>query len=102
MITRVTEGSPAWKAGLNVNDELIAIDGFRVKSVPPVYFGEKVPGDRIICTLSRNGILRDIHLTVGFTPVSIESLKQIDEPTDQQKLVFEKWLGEEWEIPAEE
>ncbi len=96
IITRVTEGSPAWDAGLNVNDEFIAIDGFRVKSAPPQYLGEKVPGDRIICTLSRNGVLRDIHLTVGFTPVTIESIKQVGEPTDQQKLVFEKWLGGAW------
>ncbi len=96
VITRVLEDSPAWKAGLNVNDELIAIDGFRVKSTTPKYFGEKVPGDRIVCTLSRNGILQDIHVTVGFTPTSIESVSQVEEPTDQQKLVFKKWLGLEW------
>ncbi|MEA3287196.1 MAG: PDZ domain-containing protein [Candidatus Marinimicrobia bacterium] len=102
MITRVTEGSPAWNVGLNVNDELIAIDGFRVKSATPQYFGEKVPGDRIICTLSRNGILRDIHLTVGFTPTTIEIVKQIEAPSGQQKQVFEKWLGLEWEAAETE
>ncbi len=96
VITRVLEDSPAWNTGLNVNDELIAIDGFRVKSTTPKYFGEKVPGDRIVCTLSRNGILQDIHVTVGFTPTSIESVRQVEEPTDQQKLVFKKWLGLEW------
>jgi len=102
MITRIMEDSPAWNAGLNANDELVAIDGFRVDSAAPQYLGEKIPGDRIICTLSRNGIMRDIHLTVGFTPVKIESLKQIEAPSDQQKLVFEKWLGLEWEKPESE
>ena len=97
MITNVMEGSPAWEAGLNADDELIAIDGFRSESAPPTYFGEKVPGDRVVCTVSRNGILRDIHLTVGFTPTSISSLKQVEEPTEGQKLVFEKWLGIPWE-----
>lgn len=93
MITEVVEGSPAWDAGLNVDDELLAIDGFRVESAPPVYLGEKVPGDRIVCTVSRNGILRDIHLTVGFTPVAIESISQTEEPSEKQERVFEKWLG---------
>ncbi|MBT4035577.1 MAG: M61 family metallopeptidase [Candidatus Marinimicrobia bacterium] len=96
MITSVTENSPAWDAGLNVHDELVAIDGFRVKSVSPDYFREKVPGDRIICTVSRNGILQDLHLTVGFKPTSISELKQIEEPDENQKLVFEKWLGVPW------
>ena len=96
MITSVVEKSPAWDAGLNVYDELVAIDGFRVKSTKPDYFREKVPGDRIICTVSRNGILQDLHLIVGFKPVEITELKQIEEPSETQKLVFEKWLGEPW------
>jgi len=92
MITSILEDSPAWDAGLNVNDELIAIDGFRVKSSSPAYLSEKIPGDRIIYTVSRNGILRDIHLTVGFTPVEIKELKQVEEATDAQHQVFERWL----------
>ena len=97
MITSVVESSPAWDAGLNVKDELVAIDGFRVKSSSPDYFREKVPGDRIICTVSRNGILKDLHLTVGFKPSSITELKQIKEPSEIQKVVFEKWLGLPWD-----
>ncbi len=97
VITRISEDSPAWKAGLNVNDELIALDGFRVKSASPQYLGEKVPGDRIVCTVSRNGILRDIHLTIGFTPTAVKSLTQVTEPSKQQKLVFKKWLGVNWD-----
>lgn len=102
MITRVTESSPAWEAGLNVHDELIAIDGFRAKSSKPDYFNEKVPGDRIICTVSRNGILKELHLTVGFTPLKISELKQVDEPTEVQKLVFEKWLRMAWDEAEKE
>jgi predicted metalloprotease with PDZ domain len=102
MITSVLENSPAWDAGLNVHDELVAIDGFRVKSAKPDYFREKVPGDRIICTVSRNGILVDIHLTVGFEPTTIAELKQIKEPDEHQKLVFEKWLGVPWEADTKD
>ncbi|MBT7579683.1 MAG: hypothetical protein HN633_13045 [Candidatus Marinimicrobia bacterium] len=80
-----------------MKDELVAIDGFRVKSSSPDYFREKVPGDRIICTVSRNGILKDLHLTVGFKPSSITELKQIKEPSEIQKVVFEKWLGLPWD-----
>lgn len=100
IISSVVENSPAWEAGLNVHDELVAIDGFRVKSPKPDYFREKTPGDRIICTVSRNGILKDLHLTVGFKPAEITELRQIDEPSDSQKLVFEKWLGVPWDEGA--
>jgi len=96
MITSVVESSPAWEAGLNVHDEVIAIDGFRVKSTKPDYFREKVPGDRIIWTVSRNGIIKEIHLTVGFKPTEITDLRQTEEPSEAQKLVFEKWLGLPW------
>lgn len=97
MITSVVENSPAWDAGLNAHDELVAIDGFRVTSASPEYFGEKIPGDRIVCTVSRSGVLKELHLTVGFKPLSISELKQVDEPDDSQKLVFEKWLRLPWE-----
>ena len=96
MITAVDESSPAWDAGLNVNDELVAIDGFRTKSAKPLYLGEKVPGDRIICTVSRNGVLKDIHLTVGFTPTVLSKIKQVSDPEDAQIVVFSKWLGLSW------
>jgi len=102
MISRVTEGSPAWEAGLNVNDELVAIDGFRVESTKPDYFNEKIPGDRIVCTISRNGILLDIQLTLGFTPTRIEALKQVENPNTSQIVVFEKWLGLPWVEATEE
>ena len=102
MITNVVEDSPAWDAGLNVHDELVAIDGFRVKSSAPDYFREKVPGDRIICTVSRNGILKDIHLTVGFKPMTISTLNQVEEPSEHQQLVFEKWLGLPWQDEVNE
>lgn len=101
-ITSVVEDSPAWEAGLNVNDELVAIDGFRVKLAKPDYFREKVPGDRIVCTVSRNGVLKDLQLTVGFQPLEISALSQVKEPSEDQQLVFEKWLGLPWETPATE
>lgn len=101
-ITRVTEGSPAWNEGLNVRDELVAIDGFRVTSANPDYLREKIPGDRIVCTVSRNGILRDVHVTVGFKPVEIDGLSQVEAPSVQQKLVFEKWLQNPWDEETEE
>lgn len=102
VITRVYEGSPAWSAGLNVNDELVAIDGFRSLNSPPEYLGEKVPGDRIVCTVARNGVLKDIQLTLGYKPVQLKRLQQTETPSDQQKLVFEKWLGLDWNDKEDE
>jgi predicted metalloprotease with PDZ domain len=102
MIRNVVEESPAWTAGLSVNDELLAIDGFRAESSNPEYLREKIPGDRIVCTVSRKGMLRDIHVTVGFKPLELETLSQVEEPTSEQRQVFEAWLQSSWETPTEE
>ncbi|MCF7826547.1 MAG: hypothetical protein K9N29_07835 [Candidatus Marinimicrobia bacterium] len=65
--------------------------------LPPFYFREEVAGDRLLCTVIRNGVLQDIHLTVGFKPTTVSELIQIKEPSESQKLVVKKWLGLPWD-----
>ena len=96
LIRRVVENSPAWTAGINVHDELIALDGFRVTQFPPIYLKERRAGDRIIATVSRTGILQDISLTLGSPPESILGLSRVENPSDDQKLIYQTWLGTAW------
>ncbi|MCF7801781.1 MAG: PDZ domain-containing protein [Candidatus Marinimicrobia bacterium] len=96
MIRRVIENTPAWEAGLNVDDELIALDGFRVRRFPPSYLKECKPGERIIATVSRDDILQDIPVILGVAPTAIRQISRIDTATHEQKILYHAWLNQDW------
>ena len=68
-VRRVVRGSPSDVAGLNVDDELIALDGYRVDpSTWPDRLGLYRPGDAVPLTVSRRGKLIELPLRLGSKP----------------------------------
>ncbi|TVQ90260.1 MAG: M61 family peptidase [Deltaproteobacteria bacterium] len=61
-ITRITRGSPAWGADVIVGDELIAIDGHRLKGSVRDLLRGKPPGQQVELLLSRRDRLRKVRL----------------------------------------
>lgn len=96
IIRRVIENTPAWQAGVNVNDELIALNGFRVSQFPPRYLKECKPGDQVIATISRDEVLQEIPVKLGHTPAGIKAITRIKDPTDQQRRLYQTWLDHTW------
>jgi len=71
LITSVSSGSPAERAGLIKGDVIIAIDGFRIRNGDDLstYLETKTePGQTILVTVIRAGSKIDIQLTVGARP----------------------------------
>ena len=96
-VASVTEGSPAWKAGLSVKDDLVALDGARI--VPEEWekrVDELEPGDRVRLTLFRNGFLRELPLVVGARENAAWVIRRLDHPTEAQRRVYEGWLWNPW------
>jgi predicted metalloprotease with PDZ domain len=91
-IKAVVENGPAWHAGLNVGDEIVAMDGFRVESSKLAYFKMRKPGDMVEVTINRKGILRDLVVTVGFWPDEISALRKMDALSEGQQSLLEAWL----------
>lgn len=94
-ITSVARGSAAWNDGLNVNDLVLAVDGKAVEgNLEQVMLdmGKKV-GDKVVFNIKRNGLLRDIPVTL--TSKSLLKLKATVDPNASalQKAVFKKWAG---------
>ena len=91
-VTAVLRGSTGWVDGINVNDELLTIDGTPITDMATVLNGKKV-GDKIVV-----GVLRDgLHLNLPVTLLrndrvryKIESAADI---TPEQMVVRKKWLG---------
>ncbi|HET9679257.1 MAG TPA: PDZ domain-containing protein [Gammaproteobacteria bacterium] len=93
IIEQIKRGTPAYKAGLNVGDELIAIDDIRItednykdrmKHYPPQ--------SEVRVTFSRRGELRELNVTLGAKPAEKWELKIVENPSEAQKARLESWL----------
>ncbi len=92
LVNYVERGTAAWQAGINVNDELLAINGNRIADLEkPLQF--LLPGDIIDLTLVRDGRLIELPLTLQNQHKIKYRIEEITEPSFQQKLVYHKWLG---------
>lgn len=83
------EGSPAWKAGLSIEDEILAINNRRVTSDSySKVLSWSRPGDQIDILVSRRGKVMTLPLTLEEKPKKLK-LKQAKEPSDLEKAIFE-------------
>lgn len=91
-VSSVVRNSPAWKQGIYVNDEIIAINNFRVNGEVSSFLMDKKPGDFLDIILSRDGILRSTKITLSKNELTNFRLTKVANPTEQQKFIYKKWL----------
>lgn len=94
MVEQVLRNSAAWNGGLNVGDEIIAVNGQRVMSgmIDALEKGS-TPGDQWSVIISRDGLLRVLDITLEVdTRVRYQIEKRAD-ATEAEKALYEKWLG---------
>jgi predicted metalloprotease with PDZ domain len=91
MVTQVERDTAAWHTGINVNDELLTINGNRITELEKsLQF--QLPGDTIDIALIRDGRLLEIPLTLQNQPKIKYQIEEIAEATFTQILVRNKWL----------
>jgi predicted metalloprotease with PDZ domain len=95
VVAGVPRGTPAFDAGLNAGDELLAIDGFRVM---PDQFRARMatthPGDTVTVLVTRLGEVTPIKATLSAKPVVSWIVTVLPEATAAQKAHLASWLGE--------
>jgi predicted metalloprotease with PDZ domain len=93
-ITNVIAGSSADTAGLDRDDIVIGIDG---RTVDEDAFNETIlehkPGDTLHITVIRLGEIKEIPVTLIASPYPSYKLKPMENPTDQQKAIYNSWMG---------
>jgi predicted metalloprotease with PDZ domain len=100
-VVGVTAGSPADQQGLNLNDELIAVNGFRVnQELLTARLEETPPGTELDFLISRDGRLRSIHVALGEKQAADHRIEQVADPTPRQKQIYESWLRASWKKPG--
>ena len=99
IVTNVSRQSPAWIAGLNVNDEILSIDGNRINNVSDPRLSEvekfistKKPGEKITISFSRDALIRKIELTLVRNPNHRFRIASLSNLTEAQIAVRKRWL----------
>lgn len=98
IITNVSRSSAAWTGGLNVNDEILAIDDCRINNVPDPrleldkFISGKRVGDKINVLVNRDGLLKNIDITLVRNPGYKYRIVSADNPTPAQLAVRKRWL----------
>jgi len=102
IIANVARNSSAWVDGLNVNDELIAIDNYRITgAVDPVIktsdldrsINSHKVGDVLEFLISRDGILQTLRVTLVANPSGKFKIEFDKEATEEQLMVRKRWLN---------
>jgi predicted metalloprotease with PDZ domain len=95
VITSVRRGTPGLDAGLNVDDEIIAIDDVRVRAADGLAarLAQYRPGDKVTMLVARRDRLMTINVTLGTDPGRPWRLEQAPNATDEQKARFEALMG---------
>jgi predicted metalloprotease with PDZ domain len=91
-VRRVDLDGPAWRAGLNVGDVLIALDGERLGDDPDPVLVRHAPGDTVTIAYFRDGRLREAALTLGTARADHELVPDPDAP-DAARELRRGWLG---------
>lgn len=99
IVTKVLKDSPASLAGINVDDEWISLDGYRVT---PEGWTERLnlyrPNDLLSCWFSRRGKMIELKVKLGEQPRETWTLQRVTKPSESQEAHWIHWL----QIPSVE
>jgi predicted metalloprotease with PDZ domain/ketosteroid isomerase-like protein len=96
-VRAVREDGPAFDAGVEVDDTIIALDDRRMTDSNLDDLLEDVePGQTIALTVMRNDVLRTMSITASEAAEIDIAFKRVDDPTDAQRAAYESWLGQPW------
>jgi predicted metalloprotease with PDZ domain len=93
-VSRVEAHSPASDSGVNTDDEILAINGFRLTDDLDSRLKQFKVGDELELLIARRGKIQTLTITIGEKPKSEWLLKPAGGPTEQQSANLKKWLGQ--------
>jgi predicted metalloprotease with PDZ domain len=94
LVTHVRRDGPAHGAGLNVDDEVLAIDGIRVRADRLDERLEQYrPGDRVDVLLARRDRVMHLDLVLAEEPHQAWRLAIAPAISDSQRAQLTRWLG---------
>lgn len=105
-VSSVTRNSAAWVGGLNVNDEILSIDGIStadamkdIRVTPGLSFetlpvvAKKQIGEVLVVKVKRDGLEKELSLTLTANPSLRLKATLKDDASPLQLTVRKKWMG---------
>lgn len=94
VLEKLPRGSAAAAAGLQVGDELIGWDGYRVT---PEIWSDRLAsyraGDRVVVNIARRGKLLSFTIEIPTPSTDSWNLVRIEQPSPEQEQRWRSWLG---------
>jgi predicted metalloprotease with PDZ domain len=95
VVTSVRRGTPAIASGLNVDDEILAIDDVRVRADGlAARLDQYKVGDKVAVLVARRDRVTKIDITLGSEPGRVWRLETLSTATDEQKARVTSWIGQ--------
>ncbi|MCL7986341.1 PDZ domain-containing protein [Sphingobacterium sp. lm-10] len=94
-IKGVDRNSTAWKAGLNVNDEILGINGVRMDPAGKeleMVIQQCTFGQTVDILIARDGIIRTISTPLGYSDKKSLVVQRREDATTEEKALGEIWL----------
>ena len=91
-VTSVRRGSAAELAGLNVGDEILAIDGTSLTEDLLKTLAGRKAGERLKIGVNRGGIPREFTAQLTDSPLLGYRLEPLANASDKQKSLYNRWL----------
>lgn len=94
VVAAVRSDGPAYAAGVYADDELVAVNGWRVNEEKlNARLAERSPGEQVRLTVFRGDALVEVPITLAAAPHDSLKLAQIPEPSAEQQNAYRTWLG---------
>ena len=94
MVENVPRGTPAYAAGVNPGDEILAVDDFRVlPATLDTQLAAYRPGRKVVLLVSRRDELKRLGVTLGEEPPDRWSLQPRMDATPAQRAHLLNWIG---------
>ncbi|MBG8553495.1 M61 family metallopeptidase [Hymenobacter sp. BT594] len=88
----VQRDGSAWQGGLNVNDEVLALDGGRISEDPNKLLAGRAPGTPVKLLVVREGRVQEVTFPLLPSAAQRYRIEQAANPTPEQQVVLAKWL----------
>ena len=92
-VTSVKPDSPASDVGINLEDEVIAVNGFRITSSVDSRLSQYEVGDELEILVSRRGQMMTLNLIIGQFESSSYRLRFVSRPSKEQRRQLDLWLN---------
>ncbi len=96
VVSEVRRGSPGEKAGVNVGDEILAVNQYRVRADQwPVRLDSYKAGDKLTLLVARRDLLKKLEMELMAVSRTSWTLEVLPGASEEQQAHLKSWLREE-------